>query len=467
MTDNQSRSHPDDPTAEPVRILIESSEYWLRNNGDLAMLDVTIARLRRQWPNAHIGVLTDVPLLLRAYHPTAQGIAVSSTDPWSEPSALEDLAARLGPKIVGPLALGHIRLRVWLPQKVRGARRRLSRLGRRHRLPGRTAEFAISDSAAAAQRPVHTGSAAAVEAASLLLVLGGGYVADADYAQAHRVFNLVEYACNHDVPVAMVGQGFGPLDDPVLQCRAAEVFPRVGFFSLREGLRGPAILQKAGVPECQVSVTGDDAIELAYTDVDSDFGADIGTDIGVCLRVAAYAPVSQEARDTVRRVVQAVAAEHDSTLVPLIIAEYRSQDRRSTLPIVRGGESVARPLSRYACPEQIIEQVSRCRVLVTGAYHLAVFALSRGIPVVALSSTRYYDDKFRGLEDMFGGGLTLLHLDDPNLGDNLADSMREAWLRSEEVRESLRKKAREQIRLGHHAFERVFALVKPVHADQR
>ena len=456
MIDNHFGLHSDEPAARPVRILIESSEYWLRNNGDLAMLEVTITRLRRRWPDAQIGVLTDVPLLLRAYHPTAKGITVLSTDPWAEPTVAEDFFAALGPHIVGPIALGMVRFRVWFPQKARGLRRRLERLVRT-RLPSEQAvEAPVSASEAAARRPVHPGSAAAVEKASLLLVLGGGYITDSDAAQAHRVFTLIEHACDHGVPVTMVGQGLGPLDDPLLQKRAAEVMPRVDFVSLRENLRGPAILERAGVPDDRILVTGDDAIELAYTECDTG----PGTDIGVCLRLAAYAPVSEIARDTVRRVVQAVATEYSSTLVPLIIAEYRSQDRRSTLPIVRGADSVAEPPPRYTSPGQLVEQVSRCRVLVTGAYHLAVFALSRGIPVVALSSTRYYDDKFRGLEDMFGGGLTLLHLDDPALESKLADAMRTSWQQADEVRGRLRARAREQIRLGHVAFEHVFALTE-------
>ncbi|MEU5841264.1 polysaccharide pyruvyl transferase family protein [Rhodococcus sp. NPDC047139] len=449
-------THSEEPAVTPVRILIESSEYWLRNNGDLAMLEVTITRLRRRWPDAQIRVLTDVPLLLRAYHPTAKGVTVFASDAWAEPTIAEDFLAALGPRIVGPVVLGLVRFRVWLPQRARGLRRRLERLVR-NRLPLQQAsDSSVPSRAAGAGRPVHPGSAAAVEKASLLLVLGGGYITDSDGAQAHRVFNLIEHACDNGIPVAMIGQGLGPLDDPILQQRATEVLPRVDFISLRERLRGPKILERAGVPDERILVTGDDAIELAYTESDTGIGADIG----VCLRMATYAPVSDAARETVRKVVQTVAYEYSSTLVPLIIAEYRSQDRRSTLPIVRGAWSAAEPLPRYVAPAQIVDQVSQCRVLVTGAYHLAVFALSRGIPVVALSSTRYYDDKFRGLEDLFGGGLTLLHLDDPSLGIKLAAAIRDSWRQAEEVRGRLRGQAREWIRRGHLAFEHVFALAE-------
>ena len=34
----------------PLRILVENSEYWLRNNGDLAMLTVTLDRIHKRWP---------------------------------------------------------------------------------------------------------------------------------------------------------------------------------------------------------------------------------------------------------------------------------------------------------------------------------------------------------------------------------------------------------------------------------
>src|SRR5688500_17582253 len=84
------------------RILIDHSEYWLRNNGDLAMLAVTLQRLKERWPHARIGVLTDAPLLLRGYFPEAEAITVGAAHPWAAPTPVERLAARLGAKVVGP-----------------------------------------------------------------------------------------------------------------------------------------------------------------------------------------------------------------------------------------------------------------------------------------------------------------------------------------------------------------------------
>ena len=283
--------------ARPLRILVENSEYWLRNNGDLAMLAVTLDRMHQRWPDARIAVLTDSPCLLRAYFPHAEGISVFDEDPWAPPTRLERLAGHLGPRIVGPVALARLRLRVrrkQLPDRLRAGRRKLLRLILRRPAP---ADVPASETAPLPTGPLHPGSAAAAAQSSLVVALGGGYLTDADRTQTVRVLNLVEHACDAGVPVALVGQGLGPLDDPRLQARAAQVLPKVGLIALREGRQGPQILDRAGVAAERVLVTGDDAIELAYhARID-----EIGSDIGFCLRVAGYAPVSAGVADLIGR----------------------------------------------------------------------------------------------------------------------------------------------------------------------
>lgn len=451
---------PRDPqeNSRPLRILIENSEYWLRNNGDLAMLAVTIARIRDRWPHARIAVLTDSPPLLRAYFPEAEGVSVFDADPWAEPSSLELLAGRLGSRMVGPIALAWLRSRAWLPQRTRSAWRKLMWIFQ----PGGSADQSSDPTATPTRRPVHSGSAVAAREASLVLALGGGYLTDADPAQTTRVLNLLEYACDKGVPVALVGQGLGPLDNPALQRRAAEVLPKVDFVSLREGRRGREVLRRAEVSPDRILVTGDDAIELAF----AARSESMGSDIGICLRVASYSPVSRPVQDLIGQVVRCQTQKRSAALLPLIIAEYRSQDRHSTLPIVRGASDVVPALPRYVHPTEIAHRVSRCRVVVTGAYHLGVFALAQGIPVVALTSSRYYDDKFLGLSEMFGAGLTLVQLNDPSLAQTLWEALEAAWETAPAVRESLRTSARAQIEASRDAFERVFELTEERAARQ-
>lgn len=431
-----------------LRILIENSEYWLRNNGDLAMMEVTIARLRERWPAARIAVLTDTPALLRAYFPQAEAITVADENPWKSPTIVERIAVHAGPGRVGPPSIAWITTRILVPQKARGARRRLRRAWRE--LAGNPTPV----SASAPRVPVTKGSFRAAEEASLLLVMGGGYLTDMDEYQARRVFNLAEHARRHGVPVAMVGQGIGPMDDPDLCALASANLPGVEFIALRERRRGPSILDRLGVPADRVLVTGDDAIELAYACREER----IGNEIGLCLRVAGYSPVSSDIQETVGRVVQRAATERMAPLAPLVIAEYLRQDRRSTLPLVKGYESVRRPPGRFAHPADIAGRVASCRVMVTGAYHLAVFALSQGIPVVALTASEYYDDKFLGLGDMFEVGMAAVNLQTPDLEAVLQKAISDAWESAPAVRDRLRDRAQTQILDSRNGFERVYAL---------
>ena len=446
---------------ETPRILIENSEYWLSNMGDLAMMEVTINRLRERWPEARIGVLTDTPHLLRAYFPQAEPIDCTASRAWTQPSPLARFCETAGPRAVGPFEIGRVTARAWLPQKMGSLRRKVSKAIRRAGIGDRRAsdDRVVADSldhGSHAARPLPPNTVRAAETTSLVLAMGGGYLTDIDASQTGRVLSLLELAHARGIPSAMVGQGLGPLNDPWLRSRFAAVLTGVHFIGLREGRRGPEVLARAGVSASRVAVTGDDAIELSY----SVRGDDIGSGIGICLRVTDYSPVAKQLQGIVEFTLHTLARDFHASLVPIAIAEYRSQDRRSTLPLVRGFENVRPPLGRFARPQEVARQVSECRVLVTGAYHAAVFALAQGIPVVALSSSQYYNDKFEGLAEIFGGGLELVSLDGDGLADQLDTAIRSAWVSAPNVRASLRTSAESQIAASRAGLERACELLE-------
>lgn len=439
-----------------MRIVIENGEYWLRNHGDLAMLTVTISRIRERWPHARIAVLSDVPALLQAFFPGVEPITGTAPTPWEAPRRVPLHLERLGPRVIGPLALGKLRLRARL-----GAVARLVR-DRSTRAPERS--DATETSAAGPgdlEQALPAARASAVQGASLVVALGGGYLTDADPAQTVRALGLLEHAADHGVPTVMVGQGLGPLEGAALRRRAADVLPRVDLIALREQRRGPDILRRAGVSSDRVLVTGDDAVELAYAarrEV-------LGSALGLCLRTSSYTPLQRASQEAVGRVVRSASARYDAQILPLLISEHPSEDRAGTLPLLRGASRAARPLPRFARPAQVAAGAARCRVVVTGAYHLAVFALSQGIPVVAMTSSRYYDDKFLGLGDMFGSGLTLVRLDSTHLEQELTEAIRGSWEQAPLIRDELRGRAREQIAASREAYSRIFALVEEPGAE--
>jgi hypothetical protein len=54
MSEHESPQQRPTQAARPLRILVENSEYWLRNYGDLAMLAVALDRMHQRWPDARI-----------------------------------------------------------------------------------------------------------------------------------------------------------------------------------------------------------------------------------------------------------------------------------------------------------------------------------------------------------------------------------------------------------------------------
>ncbi len=435
-----SRRQPRPP--RPM-ILVEHSDYLHVNKGDVAMLDVTVRRIREQLPDARVGVLTEAAALLRIYVPDAEPVHPWGRTGWRAPA----------------------RWRSWAPHSraVAGAlvnldlayRRVRSSLGRRALgVLGATRSDSTED------RSVPRNTRSALPSASLVLGLGGGYLTDVDPEQAGRLLSLAELARAEDIPAALFGQGIGPLEDPQLVGRAAEVLPHIAFIGLREGIYGPDALLRIGVPADRFTVTGDDAIELAH-DVRS---SEVGEGLGICLRIADYSPVTTEVQRLLATALQGVAAGMDAWLVPVQISEYHDEDRRATAPLVEGYSRVRRPLGRHSHPRDIASRISSCRVLVTGAYHAAVFALSQGIPVVGLSSSPYYDVKFQGLSAMFDGGLELVSLDPDGLDQRLRAAIATAWGRAPNVRESLLRQAREQIEESRSAYARVLSGVR-AHVD--
>ncbi len=413
-----------------TRILVENGEYWLRNRGDIAMMEITVRRLRERWPRARVGLLTEVPRILRALVPDAEPVLASGE--WGG-----DTAETRWERALAPMALRWRAVTDGPKTAVRGLRDSVRGGG----VPVEPPQPAVP---------------AAAATADLVLAQGGGYLTDIDLYQAHRTLNLLEYAQAQGVPTAMIGQGVGPIEDPGLLEHAARVLPGVGFIGLREGRRGPDLLSKFGVAPERVLVTGDDAIEPAYLLRRTE----IGRDLGICLRVAYYARVGDEARATLGEVVRGRASAFDAALAPLVISEYEGEDRQCTRSLLAGAARVRAPIGRGGSATAVIRQVSGCRVVVTSAYHLAVFALAQGIPAIGLTASQYYDDKFHGLADIFGAGMRVVRLDAPDLAQVLDGAIGELWESAPQLRESLQHRAQQQITAARTGMDRVYGLVE-------
>ena len=423
-----------------MRIVVDTAlnsgaaEY--ANIGDVAMLQVAVNRLQRLWPSGRIQVLTESPNNLAVFCPGSSSLPRAGRDLWIKDHA-----------IIGSLGR-------YLPQAPSAG---LSALGRacRLRYPNTfrlLADLRLTIRDRGNVRPdVHV-FLEAMEQADLFLVCGAGGFTDDTREWNTSTLDTIEEAIQRDIPVVMFGQGLGPLTDPEVLSRARKILPQVSLITLRGGRGDSTLAQSLGVDSSQVLTTGDEAVEIAY----EARRTEMGQAIGINLRVASYSNVSENMISVLRPVLHRFARQHNAPLIPIPIAFHAwANDPETIQRLLQGFDDHSDGGITLDAPVKVIRQVGRCRIVVTGAYHAAVFALSQGIPVVALSASDDYTAKFFGLEDQFGMGCETVLLGAADASERLAAAAERAWQFSEQVRPQLQEAARRQIALSQGAYERI------------
>ena len=390
-----------------MRILIEPSDYVLRNIGDMGMLQASVRRLRSLWNNAVIQIPTRDAEALRRLCPEAEPFDAAGRAHWLSLNH---------PAVKSPMK----QLRMWAKICLR---------------PSMRSELAAFTTA--------------VSTADLLVVTGMGGVTDAFPEYARDLLHSVAFTIKRGKYVAMVGQGIGPLTRPDLVHLARTVLPSVNLIALRENLASEPLLLSLGVNCDRIITTGDDAIETAYR-LRND---QPGNYLGVNVRVADYSGVELSYLPRLRSTLVRLETKLETNMLAIPISsvpgesDHESIARLTTLPFTQHGRS--------ATPDDVIARINQCRVVVTGSYHAGVFALASGIPVVGLASTSYYLDKFRGLKQQFGPGCEVAYLDEPDAMQVLEEKVVTLWSNAGHLKQPLITRAEEQIERANAAYARV------------
>ena len=424
------------PGAGP-RILIDCGDYRFGNLGDLAMLQVTIGRLLERWPQAELAALTEDPVALNQWCPGVSPVPCAGRRTWfADRGLVTRVHHLLSDGYSAKLVDFQRRVRRWRPMLFRGV------LGARAWARGHsTAEL--------------DGFLQAVLTADAVVVCGAGGITDHAPTWAFPVMNLLEMAVARGVPTAMFGHGLGPLTDPELTARAGQVLPFVTLLALREARSGPELAQRLGVNPDRVTVTGDDAVEPSF----QQRSAELGDGLGVNLRVSRSAQVGPSDIALLRPVLHTFARNHSAPIVPLPISSYDRtteggdwSDSRVIRELLVGYDATGNGSGSLQSPGDVIRQAGQCRLVVTGAYHAAVFALSQGVPTICLARSRYFAEKFLGLAGELGPGAEVVDLGQVGWVDNLPELMTRLWDGAASLRNGLLRTAERQIALGRGAY---------------
>ena len=442
-----------------MRILIDQVVYDQRNIGNVALLQTAVNRFSGLWPEATIEVLTEAPFSLRLYCPNVRPVSVFPSHNWSDQAGknkkyLHELL---------PIQLIRILLELrennalhWSGPIINSLRRKLFDAREDSQPPVSATPEKISRTETITSH-LDSDLSQAVENADILVASGGGYMVNTfNPGRLYTVLERLGQGIRMNKPTVMVGQGVHRLRNPILVKKAKEVLPLIDYIFIREKVLAPKVLSELGVSPERVVMTGDDAVEMAYNARKPIWGHEIG----VSLRVAIFTDVHiVDHIETIRSVLHEVANKYKSRLVALPISHDREEmDVEYIRNLINGYPNRSITWLKYESPLDIIKRIGHCRVVVTGAFHPAVFALSQGIPVVGIAKSRGYHAKFMGLADEFGAGCQIIDLNGAELKEKLAYALSIAWENAEQFRPHLLEVAERQTRIGKNAYRQIYDL---------
>jgi len=418
-----------------MNIVVEPGSYTCMNMGDVAMMQVCVSRLAELWPNAQIGVVTQSPERLALFCPNALPIIESGKEYWFEDKLFGTGLSFLPLALQAALRGSEISLRDRWPVAVS------SLLATKRRLKRMDSEGL-------------SGFVKAVAHSDLVVASGMGMVTDEFHNRALQMLATLEMANRQGVPTALLCQGLGPVSDPGLLAAIKKVLQKARVISLRESVHGRQVLNAIDYPPDRVMLAGDDGLQLAF----ENRANALGTSIGVNLRVAKYSQIEGNMISAMRVALESAAAKLETAFIPVPILFRDDSDFKTATALVSGYEdrSCGAPVMT---PLDVIQRISRCRVMVTGSYHGAVFAVGQGIPAIAVAKSRYYLGKFEGLREQFGEGCQLIDWSDRVDAEDLIRAIDRAWTSTAQLRPTLLKCAEHQIRNATDAYRGLYASV--------
>ena len=395
-----------------LRILIDHGQYDHLNIGDVAMLQACAARLYDEWPGAEIMVLTNSPGRLGEYCPGATAVS---------------LAYAQVP------AIGR------LPRPVRSASERLAKAVAL--FPG----DALPSKPSPARQPRTV--VQAVRAADLVVASGGGYITDVWSRHAIGVLRVLHLAQRLGKPTAMFGQGLGPITQRALRAKARVVFPRLAVLGLRERELSEGLALELGAKPAAVTVTGDDALAVI-----PDKGLADGQALGVNLRVAGYSRVDSSDARAISSLLQNSARDLGAPIELLPVSRQPADsDVAAVDSLITAGRADDSP-GELPATEALAASAAKCRAIVTGSYHAAVFGLAQGVPAICLTKSAYYDAKFAGLKALFPTACSVLPVGESDFAARYTEAIACAWHLPRSAREAALHSAISQRESGRKAY---------------
>lgn len=419
-------------TEKTLKILIENGTYDCHNAGDLSMLKVCIERVHELFPTSEIYTVTESAEELLNVSDKTQAISfLTGRSLWLQPRNIFGPAHKLLPvsdSLVDDVELAFKRKYPLMSLGIMKWRYRKDPVKKS------TVESFIKT----------------LKSFDIVILSGGGYITDSFENHSSKLLETLIIADRFSIPFYLFGQGIGPISSKKLSHLSKLVLPKAKLIALRERLKGPKLLEKLGVNNQNIVITGDDAIEIARSRKSNSEGHSLGLNI----RFASYMGVTSDIANTIVSITENFAAEIGTKIIPVPISWHKDEnDLKQTSKLLNNFKHDND--ENLETIEGLITQIDKCRIIITTSYHAAVFGLANGRTVIALIASEYYVDKFRGLADMFGSGLQMIDLKSDSWELTYKEALKAYWLTTYSYKDGLEDASIKQITESKQAYSRL------------
>lgn len=409
-------------------VIIDQGGYHFRNLGDWAMLKVALQRLVTV---AEVNVVAAERDVAQGALDNASAIAIGDRASYFQPGSLFGPFGRRSKKLEN-LLLDSMNSMV-----IHAACFKSKLLGRNYR--GMQEVFSKYSQSA------------------LCVSSGGGYLTDEFPEMVDAHYQHYKLAQKYNKPYYMMSQGIGPLEDSGNRAKVTEILNYALRINLRESGLSLETARSLGCSDEKIRVTGDDAVAFARPFAQ----ASTGERLGLNVRVAWYSNISGMGKTLIAQGLKLFREGcKDAVIQPLPVSFYGDPPGNDYLSIyelcILSSWLPALDME-LRTPEDLAVAVSHCRLVVTGSYHAAVFALAQGIPALCVASSPYYVGKFEGLRGMFGEGCVVWHLNDNSDASQLASLVGNLWANAANFRHDLLTAADRQVQLCDVAYQELYA----------
>jgi polysaccharide pyruvyl transferase WcaK-like protein len=245
-----------------------------------------------------------------------------------------------------------------------------------------------------------------VSAYDMLHVVGGADLNDIFPQECWERCCLIQTFASQGKPVILTGQQIGPFYSSVTRHSLLRALRDVKFIGLRESGESVQICKQARIGPDRFAVMGDDSFGLPAAggeEINSllgQFGLSPGKFIAANLRIGSYIPGTMKYIQVVADCLSYISRRYGIpvVIIPISLDEGDSDVSSGYRLCEVVNEDWIHILDRGNLTAGVVKGiVGQAYAAVGVSYHLCTFALSQGVPAVALFEGDYYAQKARGL----------------------------------------------------------------------